>query len=273
MMRKSFAAVVVLVWCVAPLRAELKVTSKMLARQVANGAAASDMMAAMVGPMITQMYGGTAGVEMTVTMHEDGRMRTDYVGSFAGMPAGAAVIMRVDGTSVGVDAKARTWWKMTDAMADANVAAMMSQMKPEVSTKRTGEFATIAGLKAERVSMTMSMAIPRPPGTENLPPEVLAMIPSELRVDGDTWVAQVHGKYTKSMARVLAQGPMAGMGLEKMLTDLQGLSVRQVMRLSMLAGYELETLVSKVVEEDVPDTVFDVPAGFKEIPMPTGNIR
>lgn len=273
MTRRCCTAVLVFVVCTAPLRAELKITSKMMARQVAGAPAGNDMMAAMVGPMLSQMYGGPEGVEMTVTMHEDGRVRTDYAGAFAGMPAGAAVIMRADGTSVGIDARAQTWWKMADTMADANVAVMLLQMKPEVSTTRTGEFATIAGLKAERVAMTLSMAIPRPPGTEQLPPEVLAMIPSELRVAGDTWVAQTHGKYTKSMARVLAQGPMAGMGLEKMLGDLQGLTVRQVMRMSMLAGYELETLVSNVVEEDVPDRVFEVPAGYKEIPMPTGNIR
>jgi hypothetical protein len=272
-MRKYLVAVAVFAVCTAPLRAELKVTSKMVARQVANAPAGNDMLAAMVGPMLTQMYGGAEGVDMVVTMNEDGRMRTDYVGAFAGMPAGAVVIMHVDGTSVGFDAKAQTWWKMTNTMADPTAAAMLAQMKPEVTTKRTGEFATIAGLKAERVSMMMSMPIPMPAGAESLPPQVLAMIPSEIRVDGDTWVAQVHEKYTKTMAKVLAQGPMAGMGLEKMLGDLKGLSVRQVMRLSMLAGYELETLVSKVVEEDVPDSVFDVPAGYKEIPMPTGNIR
>lgn len=268
-MRRYFIAVVVFALCTAPLRAELKVTSKMQARQTANAPAGNDMVAAMVGPMLTQMYGGTEGVEMTVTMNEDGRMRTDYVGAFAGMPAGAVVIMRADGTSVGFDPKAQTWWKMSDAMADPKVAAMMAQMKPEVTTKRTGEFATVAGLKAERVSMAMRMPIPRPPGTENLPPEVLAMIPSEIKMDGDMWVAPVHAKYTKIMAKVLTQGPMAGMGIDKMLGDLQGLTVRQVSRLSMLPGYELETLVSKVVEEDVPDSVFDVPAGYKEIPMPT----
>ena len=95
------------------------------------------------------------------------------------------------------------------------------------------------------------------------------MIPKEIRVDGDSWVANAHTKYTKTMTKVLAQGPMAGIGLDKLLNDSQGLSVRQVMRMSILPGYELETLVTKIVEEDVPDSVFDVPAGYKEIPMPT----
>src|SRR5687767_13514367 len=99
-MRKYFAVVVVFALCIAPLSAELKVTSKMLARQVAGAPAGNDMVAAMIGPMLTQMYGGTEGVEATLTIHEDGRMRTDYVGAFMGMPAGAVVIVRPDGTSV-----------------------------------------------------------------------------------------------------------------------------------------------------------------------------
>lgn len=267
-MRRYFVAIVVFLACAAPLSAELKVSSKMQARQVPGAPAANDMLATMVGPMITQLYGGPEGVEMTITMHEDGRMRTDYVGSFAGMPAGSAVIVRADGTSVGFDAKARTWWKMVDPMSDPGIAAAMAQMKPEVTTKRTGEFATIAGLKAERVAMTLTMPIPLPPGADQIPPQMLAMIPKEIRAEGDTWVANAHEKYTKTMTKVLAQGPMAGIGIDKLLNDLKGITLRQVMRLSLLAGWELETLVSKVVDEDVPDSVFEVPAGFKEIPMP-----
>jgi hypothetical protein len=268
-MPRYLAAIVVFGLCTAPLSAELKVTSKMTARQVPGAPAGNDMMAAMIGPMMSQLYGGPEGVEMTITLHEDGRMRSDYPKGFAGMPAGAAIIVRPDGTSVGFDANAKTWWKMENPMANPQAAAMLAQMKPEVTTKRTGEFAEIAGLKAERVAMTMVMPIPLPPEAAQLPAEALAMIPKDIRLDGDQWVAPVHTKYTKTMMKVLMQGPMAGMGFEKFMGDFQGLTVRQLMRMSIMAGWEIETLVSKVVEEDVPDSVFDVPAGYKEIPMPT----
>src|SRR6185436_864089 len=127
-MRKYFVAVVVFALCTAPLRAELKVTSKMVAHQVPGAPAGNDMMAAMVGPMLTQMYGGAEGVEMTVTMHEDGRTRTDYAGAFMGMPAGAVVMMKADGTSVGFDDKAKTWWKISDAASLPGMAEMMAQI-------------------------------------------------------------------------------------------------------------------------------------------------
>ncbi len=273
-MRRYVLACVFVALVSAPLSAELKFTSKMTARAVAGAApAGNDMMAAMVGPMLLQMYGGLEGVEMAVTINEDGRMRTDYAASFVGMPPGTVVLLRADGTSVGYDAAAKTWWKMTDGGANPEMTAMLAQMKPEVTSKRTGEFATVAGLKAERVTMVMIMPIPMPPGAENLPAEIMAMIPKEIRMDGDMWQAPVYGKYTKGMTKALSQGPMAAMGLEKLMGGLEGFTVRQVMRMSMLAGYEMETVVTRAAEQDVPDTVFDLPEGFKEIPMPTAVIR
>jgi hypothetical protein len=272
-MRRYVIAFALVALVSAPLSAELKYTSRMSAKVVEGATAGNDMMAAMVGPMMLQMFGGEEGVEMTVTVNEDGRMRTDYAAGFVGMPAGAVVLMQADGTSLGYDATAGTWWKMGDAGNNPEMAAMMAQMKPDVTTKRTGEFATVAGLRAERVSTVMTMPIPMPEGLDQLPPQVLAMIPTEIRVDGDMWIADAHAKYAKAMAKAMAQSPMAAMGFDKLMSALDGFSVRQVMRMSMLAGYELETLVSRVAEEDVPDSVFDVPAGLKEIPMPTPNIR
>ncbi len=270
-MRRYFVAVAVMALCSTPLRAELKVTGKMVARQVAGAPAGNDMLAAMIGPMISQTFGGPEGVEMGVTLHEDGRIRTDYAASFLGMPAGSVVVQRPDGTSVGFDPKTQTWWKMVDPMADPKAVEMLAQVKPEVASKRTGEFATIAGLKAEQVSLTMQMAVPLPPEAAQLPPQLLAMIPKEIQVDGRVWMVKEYSKYAPGMTKAFVQGPLATIGLDKRVNDLQGLMVRLVMKVSLLAGWELETVVSKVIEEDVPDTAFDVPAGFKEVPMPTGS--
>jgi hypothetical protein len=270
-MRRSVAAVVVVALCTAPLSAELKINAKSVARQVAGAPAGNDVMAAIVGPMITQVYGGPEGIEMVVTLHEDGRVRTDYAASFMGMPAGSAVIQRADGTSVGVDVRTGTWWKMVDPLSDPKAVEMMANAKPEVTTKRTGEFATLAGLKAEHVSLTMQVALPLPPEAAQLPPQLLAMIPKEIKADGQVWMADAHAKYSRGMTRAFVTGPLSAIGLDKQVNDLQGLMLRLVMKVSLLAGYELETLVSKVAEEDVPDTVFEVPAGYKEIPMPTGS--
>lgn len=272
-MRRYVVAIALLGLLSAPLRAELRITSRMSARAVAGAPAGNDMMSAMVGPMIQQMFGGAEGVEMVVTMHEDGRVRTEYSGAFAGMPLGTVVLMKADGSSVAFDAKAQTWWKLNDPSSTPEVAEMMAQMAPEVTMTSTSESATIAGLKAQRTNMVLRMKIPLPPGAEQLPPEMLAMIPSEMQIDGELWQADVHQNYTKGMVKAMAQGPLAALNFDGMFAKLTGLTLRQVMRVSVLPGYEIETVVSKVVDEDVPDSVFDVPAGFKEIAMPMPNIR
>ena len=98
------------------------------------------------------------------------------------------------------------------------------------------------------------------------------MIPEAFIFEGDTWIAPSFSKYTKAMAKSMSTGAMSQFGLDKMMADFQGLPVKQIMRMNMLAGYEMETLVISVVEEDTPDSVFDLPAGLKEIPMPTPQI-
>ena len=272
-MRRAVAAAVVLALSAVPLRAELKVNAKSVARQVAGAAAGNDMLAGVVGPMITEVYGGPAGIEMTVTVHEDGRVRTDYATPFMGLPAGAVVIQRLDGTAVGFDVKTQTWWKMVDPLQDPKAVEMLSKSKPEVTAKRTGEFATVTGLKAERATITMQMALSLPPEAAQLPPQLLAMIPKEIKAEGTTWLADSHTKYKTGMTKAFVTGPLSLIGLDKPINELQGLLVRFVATLSLAPGWEIETVASKVAEEDVPDTVFDLPAGYKEIPMPTPNIR
>lgn len=271
LMRRWLVVGAVVLGVTAPLSAELKVTTKMSVREVPGGAAGGDMMAQMMAPMMKQMFGGDAGVEMVTTTHEDGRTRIEYKSAFAGLPAGAIILMRTDGTSVGYDAKAGTWWKMP-GLGDmpAEVADLMAQMKPTVTMKKSGEFETVAGLRAERVATTMVMPIPLPPEAASAPPELLAMIPREIRMDGDTWISERYGQYSKATAKALTGGPMAQMGFDKLLDGLNGLMVKQIMRLSLLPGHEMETLVISVVEEDTPDSVFDLPPGLKEVPMPQG---
>lgn len=269
-MRRMFASLLVLVALVAPLSAELKVTSKMSLRQVPGAAPATDMMSQMMAPMMIQAFGGTAGVEMVTISHEDGRTRIEYKSAFQGMPVGSVVLTRADGTSVGFDAKAGTWWKIP-GMADLppEAAAVMAEMKPEITTKKTGQFETIAGQRAEKVTMSLRMPIPMP---AEVPAEMRAMLPEAFIFEGDTWIAGTFSKYTKAMAKSMSTGAMSQFGFDKLMADLQGLPVKQVMRMNMLAGYEMETLVLSVVEEDMPDTVFDLPTGLKEIPMPMPQI-
>jgi hypothetical protein len=268
-----FASFLVFLAVVAPISAELRITSKMSVRPVPGAAPASDMMSQMMGPMMRQMFGGTEGVESVTISHEDGRTRTEYKTSFIGMPAGSVVIMRADGTSVGFDPKAGTWWKVSGA-ADMppEAAEVLAQMRPEITTTKTGQFDTIAGQRAEKVTLSMRMPIPLPPEAAQMPAEFRAMIPQAFVFEGDTWIAAGFSRYTKAMTKAMTTGAMSQFGFDKLMADFEGLPVKQVMRMNMLAGYEIETLMLSIVEEDAPDSVFDLPSGLKEIPMPTPQI-
>lgn len=266
--RRWLGALVLVAVASAPLSAELKVTSRMSVRAVPDAPPAADMLSQMMGPMLLQMFGGLDGVEMVSIWHEDGRTRTEYRTAFAGLPAGAVIVTRADGTSVGFDPKAETWWKMSDDADMAEQAAFMAQMKPEITTKKTGQFETLAGFRAERITLAMRMPIPLPPEVAQAPPEFLALLPREFTFEGDMWVAPQFSKYTAAVAKSALAGPLAQFGFDKLQEGLDGLAVRQVMRMNLLAGYEMETVVVSAVEEAAPASSFDVPAGFKEVPMP-----
>ena len=135
-MRRMFASLLVLVALSAPLSAELKITSKMSVKPVAGAAPATDMMSQMMGPMLLQVFGGTAGVESVAIIHEDGRIRTEYTTAFQGMPAGSVMLVRKDGTTVGFDAKGGTWWKVP-GMADMPPEAAAMTGRPQAPASRT----------------------------------------------------------------------------------------------------------------------------------------
>ncbi len=272
----GFAVVIVTLWS-ASLAAELKVTSRTTMKKVAASEPADEVMAAAAeaaGPMIEKLFGGPDGIEAVVTVHEDGRARVEYrqgVGSL--LPAGTVMLGRTDGTWVGYDAKAGTWWKMPVGPTDPATAALMAQMNPDVSVTRTGESATIAGLKGERVRMSVRLPVPLPAGVEQMPPEMLEKIPRELGFDADVWQTSDFARYTKAIAAQWTTGPMAQFNMGRAAAELQGLTLRSLMRMSMLPGYELEMVVTDVREESAPDGTFDLPAGLKEVPMPVPGIR
>lgn len=279
MRRWMTSTLVVLALLAAPLSADLKVTQRMSAKKVAVTAPAEGLLAGMgdmMGAMFDELFGGADGVESVMYIHEDGRTRVEYAKTFAGMPPGTVVLTRTDGSSVGYDPKAGTWWKMVDPDAgDPMMAEMLAQMKPTVSVKKSGRKEEIAGLSAEHATMTVRMPIPLPPGVDfsQLPPELAAMIPKEIVVEGDTWLSEKHAKYAKAAMVAMSAGPLGQFGLDEMGDALSGLTLKQTMRISMMPGIELETLVLKVSEEATPAGAFDLPTGLKEVPMPTPAIR
>jgi len=131
---------------------------------------------------------------------------------------------------------------------------MMGQVKATVA--RTGEFATVAGVRAERAKLDIRMPLPVPPG--------MTGFPTELSISGEAWLAEQYKKYA-AVSKTMAS-TMGAMGLEQMMAI--GLPVRSIMRSELFAGKEVESIVTAIAEVTVPASTFEIPAGFTEVPAP-----
>lgn len=155
----------------------------------------------------------------------------------------SVLLIRPDGQFV-LDLDARTYWRTPD------IQAVLTSRGAAASPifRRTGEFTSILGLRAERVEMTISVPLPitPPPG-----------LPTVLPVTGELWVADAHRPYAKSISRAieLAGGPASG---------LDGIVLRQVVRDAQF-GIEIEHVVTELIETPLGDEMFELPEGFRVI--------
>ena len=258
-MVKRLLPVAVLIACiVAPLQAELKVVSRMDVRKVAQPDPGNPFLA-MVGAAMAQQFEEMSGL-VTTTVIGDGVIRTEMSRPMTGLPEGTITIMRVDGTMLGINPTDETYF--TAAMPDVSQLAAAG-MVPTVTIERTGEFSTLLEYRVERVMLQMTMPLPIPPeAREQLP----AGLPSEVSISIENWTAEALEPYGTKMLR--GNPVMAAMGLEA-TADI-GFALRQIMRSELFAGYEMETTVLSVAEEDLPDSLFEVPDGYREVPPPLG---
>jgi hypothetical protein len=258
-MRKALTALFVVALVSAPLRAELKYTMRMEMKKSDNAAAtpANPMLTMMGEQMMKQMLPNGAS-EMIYIIGEKGT-RLEFTQAAMGQPAGSINIAKPDGTLYVMDPQNKTYWKTTTDAASAQMKA--AGIAPEVTAKKTGQTESVAGIKCDVVAFDWKMALPIPEQARaSLPPD----FPSALTMTGDSCTTSEYSKYAAIVARG-AGGMLASMGLDKVAQG--GLIVRQSMQ---IMGYEMKSVVTKIVEESVDQAFFDVPADYKEVPAPTG---
>ena len=260
-MLKPIASVLLLVGLMfnPPAAAGLKYTVHMEVRQAAN--APQDPMSQMMANVMGNIF-PPGGIDQAVSVSEKG-VRTEQRQAFSGMPAGTVLVTKADGSGVGMDPAAKTFWKQPNATdAAANALAQMGGAKPDVKVKKTGEFETIDGMKAERVNVSLGLPLPIDPS--QVPPG----FPTQLSVTMDVWL-------TDAVKSPIAGSATTNEMLSKLLPDQSALKdlndgrfmLKQIMN---MFGLELVTTVKDVVKADVADTLFDVPKDFKEVPPPGG---
>ncbi|MCC7009266.1 MAG: hypothetical protein IT184_10645 [Acidobacteria bacterium] len=250
-MRGISAALVLGALSVAPLRADLQYTLKTEAHaSTVKPAAAPNPLFTMLSSLVLGMIAPPGGTEMTVTVGDRGT-RVDYPRAFAIVPAGGAVIVRPDGSTIVVNPPARTFWKAPKLDGTAG------GITPDVRVQRTGTFATIAGVRAEHADVEIRM--PLPAGGAALPG-----LPAELTMAGDAWFSDAHKRYARPSGALSA---LAGsLGIDGVANA--GFLMRSVLRSELFGPQELESVVTAIREVDVPADTFEVPAGFTEVPPP-----
>lgn len=236
----------------APLGAELRYTMKIESQKNTEPVTtASNPLMAMIAGLLSSTLAPAGGLEITVTMGEQGS-RVEYDKAYLVVPAGGVTLVRPDGSMVVLDPASKTYWRM--ARPD------LSMVKPEVSVTRTGQKSTFAGVEAERATLAIKVPLPLPAGSQ-VPPG----LPTEFVVNGEAWIADQYKNYAKMSAGLAG---LISLGLEKLASE--GLPMKSVLRGEMFGDQQIESVITSIGEVTLPPGSYEIPAGFTEVPAPTG---
>ncbi|HEV3216056.1 MAG TPA: hypothetical protein VGZ27_10060 [Vicinamibacterales bacterium] len=238
-----------------PARADLHYTMHTEARQVTPTEDA-DAMLVMAGDMLVRAMFPEGPADSIYWLSDKGT-RIELTKANVMMPAGSVMLHLADGTMAILNPKDRTYWKIPVAQMMPQMMIALSQMKPDVSFVHSGEFATIAGVRAEHITSRTTIDLPAPPPGAPIPPGM----PTSITMSADLWMADAYANYS-----ALASAPAAMMGLDVLVPP--GFMVKSVMRISMIPAYEIEWVVTEIKEEPAPADTFEIPADYTEIPAP-----
>lgn len=235
----------------APAGAELRYTTHVEARKLQSAASADPLLGALGGMLMNLMASGD-----TTTVIGMNAVRVETKSAIGPVPAGSAILLR-SGSALVINATDQTYWTLP-----VIPGGTLALMNPQMSSKKTGEFAMVAGLRAERTAYSVTLNLPIPANVQ-LP----ATIPRTLTMDGDMWVTDEYRTYASALA-ALTNVAVPGISVGVLGGSVDGLIVRQITR-SALLGFEIEYTISDVVEGPVSPDLFQVPAGYREVPPPT----
>jgi len=253
--RISRTLVVATLWLVAStaLSAELKYTVKVEARKGATGAEV-DPMLTMLGHQILEATAPPGGVELTIILG-NGVARVEWSREMPGIPTGAVLLQRRNGSRVMFSPKERTWWRV----AVPNLAELSERRRARVTRTPLSDSSTIAGIAATRARMEVIIPFP-----EAQAGEMVSGTPTELPLTGESWSTASLTKYTTSELRTFLG--MGFLGFDAAPTG--HFILRQILRGPTFGDMELEAIVTSLADEEVPASMFEVPEGFREVPAP-----
>jgi hypothetical protein len=124
------------------------------------------------------------------------------------------------------------------------------------AVQRTNTFETIAGYRAEKMTLVYRELPPPPPG----------VAPMELRVELETWCTSqldVPAGMVMNMALSFMNEATA-----REFQKACPLVLRSVMRMSTMPGYEVTSVVTSIQKVSPSPDLFRVPPGYREVQRP-----
>jgi hypothetical protein len=256
-MRSRFCTAAVLtVLLAAPLSAELKYTMHIEAKpSTAAPSAPANPMMEMIGAIVASTMAPQGGLELTVTVGNRGT-RVEYAQAYMIVPAGGVTLLTPAGEMIVLDPSKRTFWKMSKPDLSS-----LPGGGPTVTIKRTGQTETIGGIRAERAALEIHMPLPMSAGSQ-VPPGM----PADIAMTGEVWLAPQYKQYAKTAAGLV--GGVNVLGVDTIANE--GFMMRSILRGELLGNRQIESTVTNVAEVAVPASLFEIPAGFTEVPPPAG---
>ena len=267
--RRLFAVAAALTVMTASLGADVKIVTTMSMEGNAPGMAGQQM------PTMTQWIKGTKSrADM-----EAGAVRTSSITDAANRRV--YIINHAD--------KSVQVFDGTPVPADKTLPAP----KMEISLKNTGRTRTVQGVECTESTFSITLSMSEMMGNAQVPPEAAAMLQGvRMRMDGSIWAATTgpgaaeYIAFSKAQAAANMQAVLAGAmptmsgGLDQVMTamqEAQGIpyltemtmtieGTGQVVEMMRQMGPMKMRMEVKSVETDpVPDSLFEIPAGYSTV--------
>jgi len=242
-MTRTCVAMVLMLLAASAAHADLRYVARLEVRTLPSAETLAGMARMAAVLMLNQLPRGE-----TVTFINATGARVEIREAGGVMARAGTVMLARDAAMLVLDAANRTYWTLPAPPP----LLFTPGLEPDVRYARTGEFATVAGVRAERVTFTMNAAVPfaPPPG-----------FPTRIATDGELWVTDQFTAYGAVMTRTLS-------ALGTLLAGApEGMVVRHITR-STQFGYEVEYTVADLLEMPLAADLFEIPEGFRQVPTP-----
>jgi uncharacterized protein DUF4412 len=212
-----------------------------------------------LGPLMMQMLTPDGPVTMEWAGGAEG-VRAALKSRLSILPAGSIVVQRTGAAVIQVlDPERRTYFEVPAASASESGAAV-----PDLQLRATGETATIAGQRAERYELALTLSLPSASGVS-----ASASLPHDFQIAGDMWFTDAFAgsEYASMLKTIDALIAIPGLSAA---VPAGRFPVKTRLRLTLLPDFELRSEVTELTTAPFDAALLTVPADYRKVDAPPG---